>query len=117
MFRTVTDPCDKNSLIADELFRESASCQESEFWSEPDSWEPAELDEFTVGLMAFELRDYTAAASELMCVGDDDRAKFALAQEWLGTTRLKAGRSELAIEPLRLAVRSHCSRPKMPTTA
>lgn len=109
-------PGDKCLLIDDDLFAEATLCHEPDFWSQVDPWEAVGLDEITIGLMAFEMRDYKAAASALMCVGEEDVARYALAQEWLGTTHLRTGHPDQAIEPLRRAVMLAQQRGRDPLT-
>lgn len=94
----------KNSMCVDDLFTESMLCPESNsnavFLASTEEC----LDDLAIGLMAFELKLFAEAETALLRVKDDDLSKFALAQEWLGTTYLKAGRPELALEPLGRAV-------------
>ncbi len=73
-------------------------------------------DDLTIGLREFELRNYSAAASALARVSSDDLSNFAIAQEWLGTTFLKAERPDLAIEPLRRALQLDAQLGRDPLT-
>jgi tetratricopeptide (TPR) repeat protein len=100
----LTDGAAPRAIISDELFAEAILCCDPEFLPDRQDWDSTGLDELAIGLMAYEFRDYSVATSALMRVSDVDLPQFALAQEWLGITHLKAGHPELAIEPLRRAL-------------
>ena len=104
MSNALTNDAVPRAIISDELFAEAILCCDPEFLPDRQDWDSSGLDELAIGLMAFEFRDYSVATSALMRVSEDDLPQFALAQEWLGLTYLKAGHPELAIEPLRRAL-------------
>lgn len=91
-------------ICLDDLFSESMLCEESNRSPDPELLAEVQLDDLTLGLMAFEFKQYAAAATAFLRVTPDDPSQYALAQEWLGTTYLKSGEPDLAIEPLQRAM-------------
>ena len=94
----------EDTLGVDDLFSDSVLCEELREQLEFDDPSAVGLDELAIGLMAFEFKQFLSAAAALQRVGEENLSEFALAQEWLGASYLRAGHPELAIEPLHRAV-------------
>ncbi len=104
MFNTLTNAISKVRTTLMSVFVKTHPDSPREGCLEADVPELSPAEHLAVGLSAFEQKDYSAAATALQSVKEIDQSKFGRAQEWLGTTFLKAGHPELAIEPLRRAL-------------
>jgi len=104
MLNTLDNAAEPRALHSHSLFTEARYSDLPNYQPSVRAWDTANLDDLAIGLMAFELEDYSVATSVLMRIGDEDPAQFAIAQECLGVAHLKTGHPELAIEPLRRAV-------------
>lgn len=101
MFNTLSNAISRMQSAFRNLFSDSTI----EIPSDDCLTSEASESDLAIGLREFGLRNYSAAASALTRVSSHDRSKFAIAQEWLGTTFLRIERPDLAIEPLRRALR------------
>lgn len=104
MFNTLTNAISRVRTTLMSVFAKTRPGSPREGCLEADVSEMSPAEHLAVGLSAFERKDYSAAATALQRVSEIDQSKFGRAQEWLGTTFLKAGHPELAIEPLRRAL-------------
>lgn len=92
------------AIRLDDLYSEPMLCQDGDEGRDANLLPKFQLDDLTLGLMAFELKHYAVAQTAFQRVTPEDSSQFALAQEWLGMTYLKSGQPEPAIEPLQRAL-------------
>lgn len=104
MFNTLTNVISKARTTLMSVFAKAHPSSPREDSPKEDVSEMSPAEQLAVGLSAFEQKDYPTAVTALQRVKEIDQSKFGRAQEWLGTTFLKAGYPQLAIEPLRRAL-------------